>query len=279
MNEQSLKPKVSVLLTAYNNQAYIKQAIESILNQTFSEFEFIIIDDASTDNTWAIISDYAAKDLRIRIYKNGLNLGISKNRNRLISLARGEYIVWQDADDISLPNRLANQVSFMQSQPEVAISGGYLQFFNETQGNLSIRKYAVADKELRAKIFRYSPLAQPSAIVRKDALVKIGGYDETLAVAEDLDVVFRIGQDYKFANLAQVLVLYRQQSQSITFKKLKILELNTLKIRFHFVRNKSYKPNFFDILYNLGQFLTLYLLPAKFRVKIFDRFRNQKIYG
>jgi len=276
MDSNAGKPKVSVLMTAYNSQAYIGLAIESILNQTFSDFEFLIVDDCSTDSTWQIISDYAKKDLRLKAFKNESNLGISKNRNQLINLVNTEFIAWQDADDISLPTRLADLFEFMVAHPKVGILGGYLQFFNEIQGDLSIRKYLLTDSEIRKKIFRFSPVAQPAAMVRVSALKKIGGFDENLSVAEDLDVSFKIGLNFEFVNLPKVLIKYRQQANSITFKKLKTLELNTLKIRRLFAFNAGYKISFFDLIYNLGQLITLYLMPAKLRVGLFNLIRNKK---
>jgi glycosyltransferase involved in cell wall biosynthesis len=266
-------PAISVLMTAFNSQAYIVEAIQSILNQTFTKFEFIILDDASTDGTWEIINKYASKDQRIIALKNEKNLGISGSRNRLVNLAKGEFIIWQDADDISLPSRLEKQYQFMINHPQVGISGGGLEFF---EGNkiLGTRKYALTDSELRKKIFRYSPVAQPAAIVRTRALKNINGYNPKLSVAEDLDVAFRLGQNYQFANLPEIVLRYRHQKNSITFQKLKILEINTLKIRYYFLKNPAYHPSILDIIYNLLQLATLFLMPSSLRVYLFNHIRN-----
>lgn len=270
------QPAVSVLMTVYNSEKYIARAIESILNQTFTDFEFIIIDDQSSDKTREIIEFYRQKDKRLVFFKNENNLGIIPNRNKLISLAKGKYIAWQDADDISLNYRIEKLFKFLEANLAVGICGGWLKFFNDSQNTLGVRKYKTDDSFLRKTIFRYSPVAQPAAMIRKEALTKAGSYDENLLVAEDLDMSFRIGENYKFANLPEVLVKYRQQNKSITFKKLKELEKNTLKIRLKFARNKNYQFCLSDLFYNLFQFLTLYLFPANLRVGFFNLIRNSK---
>ncbi|MCA9308097.1 glycosyltransferase family 2 protein, partial [candidate division WWE3 bacterium] len=123
-------PLVSVITPAYNVEHVLEETIKSVLNQTYNNFEFIILDDASPDNTWQIIQKWAKKDKRIIPVKNEINLYIAENRNKGLLLAKGKYIVWQDADDISVSSRIEKQVEFMEQNPDVAICGGYLQSFN-----------------------------------------------------------------------------------------------------------------------------------------------------
>lgn len=267
--------KVSVLMTAYNAQKYIAPAITGILGQTFSDFEFIILDDASTDETWLIIQRFARQDKRIIALQNQNNLGIAQSRNKLVSLAKGKYIVWQDADDISLVARIEKLYNFMEKNPEVGICGGWLKFFNE-KNYTSVRKYSTDDKTLRKKIFRYSPVAQPASIIRRKVFEQTGGYEKKYSGSEDLHMSFKIGQNYKFANLPEVLLKYRQQSGSITFRKLRKIERQTLKIRREFLKNKNYRFCTLDACYNLGQLLTLYLFPPRLRVGFFNFIRNTK---
>lgn len=262
-------------MPAYNASLYIGESIQSIIDQSFSDFEFLIIDDGSTDNTFEIMKKYAAIDSRIKIDRNDQNLGIAATRNRLLDLASGEFIAWQDADDISVKTRLPKQVALLEADEKVGICGGYLEFFNQDK-ILGLRTYQTDDKYLRGHIFRFSPVAQPVAMVRREAINRIGGFEKGIDVAEDLLVSFKIGQYYSFANIPEVLLKYRQQSDSITFKKLRILELNTLKIRNRFRRNPAYHFRFSDAVYNLIQLLTLYLFPARFRVGIFNALRNAK---
>lgn len=268
-------PKVSVLMPAYNAEKYIAESIESILNQTFQDFELIIIDDCSSDNTWNIMQEYAKKDDRINIFKNEKNLGIGGNRNRLINLARGKYIVWQDNDDISLPERVEKQYTYMEENIGVGILGGYLQLFNEKE-NLSVRKYATDDGSLRKTIFRYSPVAQPATMIRRSCFDEVGGYDFANPLIEDIDMSFRIGSKYKFANLPEIIIKYRQNENSVTFTRLKTMELNTLKIRKKYVKNFGYEATIFDKIYNLMQYISIFIIPPRMKIRLFNLIRNSK---
>jgi glycosyltransferase involved in cell wall biosynthesis len=268
-------PIVSVLMPAYNTEKYVGEAIESILNQSFSSFEYIIIDDHSSDKTWDVISEYAQRDPRIIPIRNECNLGIAGNRNKLLSLAKGKYVVWQDADDVSLPYRLEHQYGFMEKNEDVGICGGWLQFFNHT-GDTSIRKYKEKDEDVRKTIFRFSPVSQPSAIIRKKVLDEVGSYDLYYPPAEDLDMSFRIGKNHKFANLQKVVVRYRESYKGATFTQLKTMELKTFSVRLRHSDNKAYKMSFFDHIYNIAQYISMLILPAKIKIKLFNFIRNSK---
>lgn len=271
---QNKNPKVSVITPAYNTERYIGDAIESILQQTFSDFEYIIIDDCSKDATWEIIQGYAKKDPRVIALRNEKNLGIAGNRNRGLHEAKGDYIVWQDADDISFPQRIEHQYQFMEANSTVGIVGGYLQFFNEC-GNTSVRKYKPDDASLRKKIFRYSPVAQPGAMVRKKCLEEVGEFDLRYPPAEDLDMSFRIGSKYALANLEEIVVRYRENSNSATFTKLKTIELNTIIIRKKYSKGYGYTMNWTDTIYTTLQYLSIYIVPPKIKIWLFDFIRNR----
>lgn len=270
-------PKVSVITPAYNVEKYVAESIESILNQTYRNFEFIIVDDCSTDRTWSIICDYAKKDGRIVPVKNEKNLGISGNRNKGIALAKGEYVAWQDADDISVSSRLEKQVEFLNNNPRVGIVGGFLEFFNEKNGVIGIRKYDKTDRDARRNIFFFSPVAQPAAMIRKKLLDEVGEYNHKYSSAEDIDMSFRLGEKCEFANLQEVLLKYREHPASTTFMRLKKIELATLEIRKKFSLSASYKITVFGRLYNFLQRMTLYITPPKLRIKIFNMIRNSRV--
>lgn len=268
------KPRVSVLMPAYNAEKYIAKAIESILNQTFADFEFLIIDDGSTDGTWDCIRNFAEKDKRIITSKHKKNLKICATRNELISLSRGEYIVWQDADDISLPQRIEKQVSLMDGNPAIGISGGYLSFFNES-GNLSTRKYAANDVDLRKTVFRYSPVAQPAAILRRSLLEKAGHFDESLTQAEDLDLSLRLGAISKFSNLQEIILMYRVNGNSITMRALQDNIRQTLTVRKRAAGNYGYKMKLMDkIVFNATAIFQF--MPAQITYLIFNLLRNSR---
>ncbi len=267
-------PKVSVLMPAYNSEKYISEAIESILNQTFKDFEFIIIDDCSTDKTWNIIQKYEKQDSRITAVKNEKNMGIPINRNKLVSMAKGKYVVWQDSDDISVVNRIERQYAFMEKNPDVGICGGWLQFFNE-KGVLALQKYERSDDKLRKKIFRYSPVSQGVAMIRKTVFDRVGKYDEHIKQAEDLDMTFRIGQYYSFANVQAILLRYRRHEYSITSARTKENVRATLSVRHSAYKKYNYKPAFLDLYANLGVLLFAYLpLPIGMTEYLFRVYRK-----
>lgn len=268
-------PKVSVLMPAYNAGKYIAESIGGILKQTFQDFELIIIDDCSSDNTWNIMQEYAKKDNRIIIFKNEKNLGIAGNRNRGVSLAKGEYVMWQDADDISVPERIGWQADYLDKNPEVGIVGGFLELFNDN-GIIGVRKYFERDGDLRKIIFRYSPVAQPAAMIRRKCLDEVGEYDLKYPPAEDLDMSFRIGKNYKFANIQGIVLKYREHPNSATFTRLKKIEKDTLEIRKKYANGYGCKMTILDKVYNFLQLISIYIIPPKIKIGIFNFLRNSK---
>jgi glycosyltransferase involved in cell wall biosynthesis len=267
-------PKVSVLMPAYNAEKYIAEAIESILNQTFKDFELLICDDASIDSTPAIIEEYAKRDGRIRIFHNVKKLFVAGNTNLAIDNSRAELLARMDADDIALPERLEKQYAFMVSHPDTAVVGSWIQIMEEGGRGIGIREYLPDDEGLKRKIFRYSPFAHPSVMCRKKVIQEFGRYSETSFPAEDINLWFRIGTKYKFANLQEVLLRYRFFEKSTSNRKLLLVEKRTLKSRWYAWRTQGYKPNFVDFIYNIGQVLTMYLMPVKWRIRLFEIIRK-----
>lgn len=266
-------PLVSVLMPAFNTEAYIADSIESILRQSFKNFELVILDDASSDRTYEVIQNYAKKDERIRVYKNKKNLNIAETRNKLVDLALGIYIAWQDADDISTPDRLESQVKCLEKYEKVGMVGGFLQFFGDDKKE-SIRKYNKLDKDIRKNIFFYSPVAQPVAMIRKEALTTTGKYGKNLSPAEDIDMSFRIGENWEFYNIQKVLLKYRNHYNSSTYKKLKKIELVTIKTRLKYFFNSNYSLTVAAFFYNIIQFISIFVIPARIKIKVFNLIRN-----
>jgi glycosyltransferase involved in cell wall biosynthesis len=261
-------------MPAYNAEKYIGEAIESILNQTFTDFEFIIIDDCSTDRTWEIIQGYAKKDNRLVILKNEVNSKICKTLNRGILIARGKYIARMDADDWSYRDRLAKQFVFMESNQKVGVSGGSMEVCDAKMKVLGVRKYNLTDQDIRKKLFFYSPFSHPLIILKTEAVKKAGYYNEDLFDAEDYDLYFRIGRYYKFGNLKDVLLKYRTGESQVSFKNARRQEILTLYTRIKAMNEYGYKMNRRDKTYLLLQFLSMFLIPQSFKIKLFNLLRN-----
>jgi len=200
-------PKVSVLMPVYNAEAYLEQAIGSILNQTYGDFEFLIINDGSTDGSRAIIKSFT--DARIQLIDNESNLGISLSRNKGLDIARGEYIALMDSDDISLPQRLAKQVAFMDSHQECGVCGSWLLTIGRREGQ--IIKYPADCETIRCSMFfKNKGVANPAAIIRKSFFDRLKfRYDPGLKCFSDYDFWARCLHDTQFANVNEVLLNYR----------------------------------------------------------------------
>jgi len=208
--ESHTTPAISVLMPTYNGERFLRPTIESILNQTFPNFELIIIDDGSTDNTPQILSEF--KDTRLTVLTNQQNLGIAAATNRGLAAARGEYIALQDHDDISLPHRLQTQLDFLNTHPEIALVGSAAELIDEN--GIAYDNYREPENDIELKweaLFR-CPIRHTSVVVRRKVICEIGGYsaDSTLNVASDYDLLSRIVMRYGVANLDERLVRWRR---------------------------------------------------------------------
>jgi len=199
----------SVLMPVYNGERFLREAIESILNQTYTSFEFIIIDDGSTDQSDQIIKSFS--DPRIRYYKNTENLGISKTLNKGIDLAAAEYIARMDSDDISYPDRLQKQYDFIQANPDGEFYTCYAREITEQKEVISISLHN--PKHYFHSITFSCWIYHPTMIYRKDAVVSIGKY--TVPYSEDVELAWQITRKYKHYHFPEILLDYRVNSQSL----------------------------------------------------------------
>ena len=213
----STQPLVSIIMGAYNCAETLGACIDSIINQTYENWEFIICDDCSTDQTPDILADYARKDSRIIIICNEVNSRLAASLNNCLSVARGEYIARMDADDVCVPHRLGTQVEFLETHKKFACVGSDRIIFDE-QGDRGIRK-STEDPDII--ILRHgAPFAHPTIMMKKTVFDELGGYvssKETMR-AEDLDLWFRFYyKGYKGYNIQEPLYRYRESETD--FKK------------------------------------------------------------
>lgn len=197
--------EATVLLPVFNGIPYITEAIDSILGQTFTNFELLVIDDGSTDDTLTILQSFAAKDPRVRVISRE-NRGLIATLNQGISLSNTELIVRMDADDIALPTRLERQIVFMKSHPDIAVCGTGITLY-ETGEN---RYLPEKNDALRVLALFNTPVFHPTVIMRKSSVLKLGGYSYDSPCAEDYDLWERmLHSGSKLANLGEVLLMYR----------------------------------------------------------------------
>lgn len=205
-------PKVSVLMSVYNGERYLKEAVESILNQTFRDFEFIIIDDGSTDSSNAIIR--SCDDPRVRLIKNEKNIGLTKSLNKGIDLCRGEYIARMDADDISLPMRLEKQFEYARNR-KVSVLGTWAIDIDNNGNRISVSKKPTSNPHIKAALLFYNPLIH-SSIMIKSELLKRKKYDECFFSSQDYELWIRIRDGHTFENLASNLIMFRWHGDQVS---------------------------------------------------------------
>lgn len=217
------KTKVSVLMSVYNDARYVGETVESILRQTFTDFEFIIINDGSTDGTKEVIESF--RDPRI-ILVNRENKGLTKSLNEGIKLSRGQYIARQDADDISLPHRLEKQVTYMDDNPEVAVLGSSFRLINVKGKKIKDYHYPTTHDEIKKCLFAFqSAFPHTSVIFRKDKVQELGEYNERFVRSQDYDLWLRVCQRFEVASLSEPLVCLRFREDSISFSGKEVEQL------------------------------------------------------
>jgi glycosyltransferase involved in cell wall biosynthesis len=211
-------PRISVVMAVYNGGAYTSQAIESILGQTFTDFELILVNDGSSDGTADLFASYA--DPRIRILTNEQNIGLTRSLNRGIQASRGEYIARQDADDISLPERLAAQLEFLERNPAVGLVGSGARWI-DAQGSLIRDWIPISGPRRIQEMLLFSvPFLHGTFMIRSACLANAGGgYDEEIPVAQDCDLLLRLSELCDIDNIQQILYLYREHAGAISSKR------------------------------------------------------------
>lgn len=212
-------PLISVLMPAYNSEAFVGEAVASILAQTFTDFELLVIDDGSTDSTRDVLE--AIRDPRLRLVSNPHNMGLIRTLNRGLELATGHYVARMDADDVSAPERLERQVEFLESHPDVDVLGTMVNLINEDGKQFgAIRGYPTDPKAIHRFLLRECCLIHPSVMFRKNVVLAAGGYLPAARHAEDYDLWLRLSDHHEIANLAEQLVSYRMHRNQVSIKNL-----------------------------------------------------------
>jgi glycosyltransferase involved in cell wall biosynthesis len=206
--------EISVLMPVFNAERYLKLAIDSILNQTFQDFEFVIINDGSTDSSEEIILSY--NDSRIKYHKNAENIGLIATLNKGIDLCNGRFVARMDADDISLPERLQKQWDFLNKRPEIVMVGSDVEMIDMQNQRIKDVQYCPAYL-LKTQLFFSNTFAHPSILIRKDILSEFA-YNADYIYAEDYFLWSQIAFKYPVANLPEILIKYRVHQESVSLQ-------------------------------------------------------------
>ena len=232
-------PKVSVITSVYNGEVFLEQCVRSILDQTFRDFEFIILNNGSTDGTAEILSQF--KDPRLLIIHQE-NLGVTRSLDKGVRMARADLIARLDADDYSFPNRLEQQVDFMDRNPDYALCGAkFLELIGDKILPQSV-PFVENDKNIRRILSCYNPFSHSTAIFRKQSFVDAGGYDEQFTFAPDYDLWIRILQTGKGYILEDELTMVRLSTESMSFQNNRKQKLEGLSLRWRAFKNFGGNP-------------------------------------
>jgi len=248
-------PAISVLMPIYNCSDYVSETIDSILNQTFTDFEFLIIDDCSTDLTADIVKQY--RDSRIKLIEKPVNTGYTDSLNLGVELAQGKYIARMDGDDIAISTRFEQQINLLESNPEVIVCGSQLKIL----GSDKIMLKPESHEDILIDLLLTNPIGHPSVMIRRSVLTAFK-YDKSKEPAEDYDLWTRLIWHGKFYNIQQPLVLYRvHDGQVSTVKKQKQL-LHFNESRINFLKKLGYDDNIFPNALLMHLFFQDYSISA-----------------
>lgn len=221
-------PTISVIMACYNAAEDVEGAIKSILDQTYDDFEFILVDDGSIDNTYEILSQWKSQDERIILVKNPKNMGLAASLNRAIALCQAPWIARMDADDLALPLRLQSQMAYLRHHPTVDILGTAV--FTKCNGHIDRSSPLVLPEhheEIVQRVFRKTLVLHPTIMIRRSVYQKIATYDPQRRWAEDADLWYRIYDKVTWANLGTPLLIYSVKSRI------------TLRIAYHNLMTKA----------------------------------------
>ena len=245
-NSAENDPVVSVVMSVHNGERFLREAVESILGQSFRDFEFITIDDGSTDCTAAILSSYQRNDPRVRVYHQE-NRGLIESLNRGCGVARGKYIARMDADDVAVRDRLMRQVDFMETHREIAVLGGAVEVINAAGESLATYRNPAKDDEIKSELLQGGcPLWHPAVLMRSHVFRSVGGYRRNVVDAEDLDLWLRIADHYQLGNLEAIVLRYRRHDAQVSVRKFKQQVFSNLAARIATSARRSGKPDPLD---------------------------------
>jgi len=262
-------PKISVIMSVYNGMPYLKEAVKSILNQTYKNFEFIIVEDGSTDGSWKYLK--SLKDRRIKLIKNSKNLGLAASLNKALGLAQGDYVARMDADDLSLPKRLEEQVKFFKNHPSIDICGTWADIIDQNGNVIGEKKYPTNSNDIRKALSFYNPIIHPSLMIRKMVFDELKGYDANFDYAEDYDLLMRARKKFSMANLPKKLIKWRIWDERRSRAYMTKVDKIDLKIKLSSLARDG--VSFYLILGIIKKLLMMYLLPFSVKHRITKYFK------
>jgi glycosyltransferase involved in cell wall biosynthesis len=237
---------VSVVMSVFNGERFLREAVSSILEQSLQQFEFIIIDDGSTDCSAQILDSFQNSDPRVAVYHQE-NRGLIASLNRGCALARGKYIARMDADDIAVRDRLQLQVDFMDKHREVGVLGGAIEWIDTAGKSLLKCQHPIKDRDIKQALNRGDcPFSHPTVLMQKEVLDSVTGYRMAMVHAEDYDLWLRIADRFQLANLDTVVLKYRVHPNQVSVRRCRQQAISNLAARIAASERRNGNPDPFD---------------------------------
>lgn len=275
---QTGKPKVSVLMAAYNEQSRLKDTVDSVLAQTYTDFEFIVVDDGSKDSTGAMLEEYCKMDSRIKILKNTQNLGLAKSLNAGLRKTQGQYIARIDAGDSAHPDRLKSQVRFMESNPQVHIVGTFAYWIDSSKRIIGVCRFPVKPEQVRRRLFGQTSVAlHPSLLIKMDLFSSTGLFDETHPTSMEYELYLRtVRNGLSIANIPEYLMYIQRDTKGISVDQIRVVFIDQFKIRMEYLPNMFNPYNLANTLFS-GLFILIPSPILKIIVDIRIALSNKRI--
>lgn len=256
--------EISVVMPVYNAGKYLTKAMESILSQTHSTFEFVIVDDCSTDSSWKILQSFAKKDKRIRLFRNTHKQGVSLTVKKAINHATGEYLARMDADDIALPTRLEKQLTYLKKHKQTVAIGGQCILIDADNSVIGEKTFPTSFTDVYRYSFHFVPVQQPTLMIARSRLPEdFEFYQDGMNTAEEVELFFKLFQYGKVENLSIPVLLYRLHTKNTSFANLRQTFFLTLLSRIKAIYKYNYTPTITGIIYNFVQAILILTLPKR----------------
>jgi glycosyltransferase involved in cell wall biosynthesis len=267
---------VSVVIPVHNGEKYIKEALDSCINQTYEDIEIIVVDDKSTDNTLDILKEYESND-KVKILAVEKQNGLGNVINIGIRASKGKYIARMDADDIMYPDRITKQVEYLEAHPSCVAVGGQIDIVDADSNITGHREYAQLDKDLKKNRFLFQPFAHPAVTLRKSTLEEIGLYPEDMWKVEDVKLFLTLSTKGEFANLSDTVLKYRMTFQTESQSKMVDHFRKTSEVRNWAIKELGIRPTFREyVIWNIQKVgvSILSILPPTLFMKAFELSRK-----
>lgn len=264
--------KISIILPVYNGEAFLEKALESILAQTYKNFELIVVDDGSTDRTKEILQKF--KDKRIKLFYNRKRLGVGATLNKAISKASGIYLARADADDVMATSRIFTEMTFLDANPEVVAVGSWTKIIDSNGKIIGERKMPLDHKKITEMMFYAMGMQNPTVMFNRKLIPKDFSWCKEIGFVDDLDLLFRLLPFGKFSNIPEFLVNYRIHKNNLSLKNPKATFLEAQKTRELAIKKYGYGPTLKTQLLNRAENIFMNLIPEKVVLPAYNLFRK-----